>query len=110
MQLIDAETFKTFILADIKRIFHGEELARLNNSIAMYKQRLANQDERVREVVNENFDLRLKTNQMLAEREATSHQMDSLRRQLQEAEYHVEVHNYRRLNAENDRNQLEVKL
>jgi len=71
--MIDAETFKTFILMDLKRIFQGDDIVRLNNSIALYKERLAKQDDRIKEVVDENFQLRVNVNKMLAERETTAH-------------------------------------
>lgn len=39
-KFLDKENFKTYILQDIRAIFHGPEVIRMHNSIELYKERL----------------------------------------------------------------------
>ena len=75
---LDKESFHTFIIQDIKRIFHGPEVLRLQNSIQLYKDRLGEQNMYMQDTLQDNFTLRVKVNELLAERQTNLARIDRL--------------------------------
>jgi hypothetical protein len=61
-QANDPEMIKTMIISDIRKILQGEELQRLNNSIELYKLQKAESSEEIRQIMDHNFEIRLKVN------------------------------------------------
>ena len=108
--VLDDETLKDFLVRDMKKIFFADDLVRLTNSIAVYKERIKESDEKFKEMAYENFELRKRCNQLQLEKDDQIAQFDNLSALLSNQEYSAEMVNIERLNAIEERKTVEKKL